>query len=328
MALGMLLGERLGGQTGALLYQGMVALAMFAPLLGVLTAHGGLKKAKTGISWKPQLVGRARWYIIGWLAPPVIAIVGAGLFFLLFPSRFDGSVSYLTNQIPAGTELPFPLPVLVLLQILSSVAYAPLLNMFLAVGEEAGWRGFLTPALQKRLGRIGGLLLSGVLWAVWHWPLILCAAYEYGAGYWGAPYTGMLLMCLFTTALGILLSWLYDRAGSIWAPALAHGAVNATAGIGVMFLDPRFTSFILGPTPAGLVAGIPLFALAAWLLMRKDRPEQRPEAPEMTVPAYRRVGEAPEDAPDGLPVLRMQGGGDPDKEHLPADPITVSEEGK
>jgi len=272
MALGILMAEK----GSPAVYQGLAALAMFAPMLGVLMAHGGLKKAKTGISWRPEIPGRGKYYILAWFAPAAITILGAALYFLLLPERFDRSMGFMAAQIPAGTELPFPMPVLAVIQMFEAVTYAPFINMLLAVGEEAGWRGYLTPYLTKRLGRTRGLVLSGVIWAVWHWPLILCAGYEYGTGYPGAPYTGMALMCVLTTAMGILFSWLYDRADSIWAPALAHGAVNAAAGVGILFMSTEYTSLILGPTPAGLIAGIPLFALAVWALVRRQRPGQGP----------------------------------------------------
>ena len=266
MALGMLL--------GGFWYQPCVALAMFAPLLGVLLSHGGLKRARTGICWKAEIPGHFPWYILAWLGPGVLSLLCAALFFLLLPGHFDRNMSYLTAQIPAGTELPMPLWALAVIQLLEAVTYAPLVNMFLAVGEETGWRGFQTPYLCRQLGRRKGLLLSGAVWGAWHWPLILCGGYEYGTGYWGAPYTGMLLMCAGTTALGILLTFLYEKAGSIWAPALAHGAINAAAGIGVLFLHGGETSLFLGPTPLGLVSGIPLFLLALAVLLRQPAPEK------------------------------------------------------
>ena len=265
MGLGMLL--------GGMWYQGIVALSMFMPLLGVLLSHGGIKKEKTGISWMPAVVGNGRWYLLAWFGPAVLSILCAGLYFLLFPSQFDLSLGYIMRQIPEGTEMPFPAPVLALISLVQSVSYAPFLNAVLAVGEEAGWRGYLTPYLTKRFGRIKGLVLAGCIWAAWHWPLILLAGYEYGTGYPGAPFTGMLLMCVGCTAMGIALSFLYEKAGSIWAPALAHGAVNAVAGIGIMFLKPDITSLFLGPTILGLVAGIPLLALAAYLLLRREKTE-------------------------------------------------------
>ena len=261
MALGLLL--------GGVWYQPLVALAMFAPLLGVFLAHGGLKAARSGLRWKPEIAGRGRWYLLAWFGPVALSIVCAGLFFLLFPGRFDGSLSYMTALLPAGTELPFPPPVLAVIQLLQAVTYVPFLNMLLAVGEESGWRGYLTPYLTRRLGRIGGLLLSGAIWGVWHWPLILLGGYEYGTGYPGAPFTGMLLMCVGCAAVGTLLTLLYEKADSIWAPALAHGGLNAAAGIGVLFLPAGTASLFLGPTPFGLIAGLPLFALALAVLVKK-----------------------------------------------------------
>lgn len=262
--------QGLGILLGGMWYQGLVALCMFMPMLGVFVSQGGLR----GVRWAPQVRGHGRWYLIAWLGPAVLTILCAALYFLVFPERFDPAMGYMTAQIPEGTELPFSLPVLTAIQLMQTVTYAPFLNAFLAAGEEIGWRGYMTPYLTERLGRRPGLLLSGVLWAVWHWPLILLAGYEYGTGYFGAPYTGMLLMCVGCTAIGTLLTLLYEKTGSIWAPSLAHGAVNAAAGIGMLFTHADETSMFLGPTPFGLVAGIPLFILGACVLLRgKPNPD-------------------------------------------------------
>lgn len=252
---------------GGAWYQLFIALAMFAPMLGVLLSQGGLR----GVRWRPRVEGHVRWYLLAWFGPAVLSILCAALYFLFFPGRFDPGMGYMMAQIPAGTELPFPLPMLAAIQLAEAVTLAPVMNAFLAVGEEIGWRGYLTPYLTERFGRRPGLLLSGVVWAVWHWPLILLAGYEYGTGYPGAPYTGMLLMCVGCAAFGVLLTFLYEKTGSIWAPSLAHGAVNAAAGIGILFTHAGETSMLLGPTPFGLVAGLPLFALAAWVLLKRPK---------------------------------------------------------
>ena len=261
--------QGLGILLGSAWYQICVALCMFMPMLGVLISHGSLRKERTCIRWEPQVRGHGGWYLAAWLGPAVISILCAAWFFLLFPDRFDANLSYVTAQLPAEGELPIPPLAMAAVQFVQAITYAPFLNAILAVGEEVGWRGYMTPYLAERFGRRAGLLLSGALWAVWHWPLILLAGYEYGTGYPGAPFTGMLLMCLGCTTMGILLTLLYDKSGSIWAPALAHGALNAAAGIGVLFLHAGETALFLGPTPLGLVSGIPLFVLAAYVLLRK-----------------------------------------------------------
>lgn len=262
--------QGLGMLLGGVWYQALVALGMFMPMLGVFLSHGGLKKEKTGIVWRPEIVGHARRYILAWLGPAALSIVCAALFFALFPVRFDGSMSAYLAAL-GDAELPFPPIVLAAISFMQAITYAPFLNMLPAVGEEAGWRGYLTPYLTKRFGGTAGLLLSGCIWGLWHAPLILLAGYEYGTGYPGAPYTGLILMCVGCAAMGILLSFLYEKAGSIWAPALAHGGLNAAAGIGVLFLANGGADLFLGPTPLGLVSGIPLYLLALWLLIRKRK---------------------------------------------------------
>ena len=251
-----------------ILYTLLLSLCMFAPMVGAWIAEGGLKKSRSGIRWKPVFKGRMRWWLLAWFGAAALAILGAAVFFLVFPARFDPSCSILSAQL-GGEALPFPAWVLALVVLVQSVTYAPFINMFFALGEETGWRGWMTPFLTARMGQKKALLLSGVIWGVWHWPIIFLAGYNYGTGYWGAPFTGGLMMCVACIALGILLSFLYEKAGSVWAPALAHGAFNAVASIGVYFLvGGGGSAMILGPTPLGLVAGIPMFLLAAWVLFR------------------------------------------------------------
>ena len=251
-----------------LLYTPLLAISMFAPLLGAWLANGGLKNDCSGICWKPHIKGNLRWWLTAWFGPALLSILCAVVFFLLFPGRFDPTLSIISAQL-GGEASPLPARMVAAIALVQSVTYAPLLNMFFAVGEEAGWRGWMTPFLTERLGRAKGLILSGVIWGAWHWPIILVVGYNFGTGYWGAPFTGAVMMCLSCTALGILLTWVYEKTRSIWAPALAHGAFNAAASLGTFFLPAGTTAMILGPTPLGLVAGIPLFIIAAHILRKE-----------------------------------------------------------
>ena len=251
-----------------LIYTGFLSLCMFSPMVGAWVAGKGLKRERSGIRWKPVIRGRIRWWLAAWLGAAAIAMVGVAVFFLLFPARFDSSFSVLNEQLEATGASIAPW-VVVAIALVQSVTYAPFFNMLFAVGEEAGWRGWMTPFLTERMEKRKALILSGVIWGAWHWPIILLAGYNFGTGYWGAPFTGALMMCVACVALGILLTFLYEKTDSVWAPALGHGAFNAVAGIGYYFLPAGNTSTILGPTPLGLIAGIPLFLLAAWVLLSR-----------------------------------------------------------
>ena len=133
------------------------------------------------------------------------------------------------------------------------------------------------PRLKEKYGRKTGLKLGGILWGIWHWPLIWLIGYEYGAaagnsiGYAGFPVTGMLLFCVNAVGLGILHDRLYEKSGSIWVPSLFHGAFNAEATIPLTVCLPNTGSVrLLGPAPNGVISGLPILIFAAVLFLRNE----------------------------------------------------------
>ena len=249
----------------------VIMAAMAAPVLAVLLAGQPL----SGMGWKPRVKANIRWILIAWFLPALLTLLGAGLYFLLFPAHLDLSGAALSAL--AGTDVldqlaaqGFTLEQYLGISAVSVLTFAPFVNILPALGEEIGWRGFLSPQLQARFGRRKGRLLSGVIWGTWHWPLIVLIGYEYGTGYVGFPVTGMLLFCVFTAAMGILADWVYEKSGSIWLPSLLHGAINAAAALPLYVCAAEGSSRLLGAAPNGLIAGIPLF-LAACAILAKDR---------------------------------------------------------
>jgi membrane protease YdiL (CAAX protease family) len=112
---------------------------------------------------------------------------------------------------------------------------------------------------------------------MWHWPLIALIGYEYGAaagnsaGYAGYPVSGMILFCIITAGLGVLHAWLYEKSGTIWAPAIFHGAFNAIATIAIVICLPNTgTARLLGPAPVGLISVLPILIAAAVILGKKE----------------------------------------------------------
>lgn len=265
-------GNRMAGQL-------VIAAMMFVPALGVLLSGAGFRD----MGWKLQIRRNIKPILIAWFAPVALTVVGAGLYFLVFPGHFDLSGQYLAAS--AGAEILQKMEaqglsnsLYILISAVSAVTYAPLLNGVFALGEEIGWRGFLYPQLKARFGRRKGWLLGGAIWGAWHWPLIWLIGYEYGAaagnaaGYAGFPVVGMLLFCVITAGWGILHDWLYEKSGSIWVPAILHGAINATAALplSVCLIDTGYAR-LLGPAQVGLLAGLPFLVVAAALLLRAEK---------------------------------------------------------
>ena len=92
------------------------------------------------------------------------------------------------------------------------------------------------------------------------------------------PVTGPLLSCLIATVMGICLDFLYEKTGSVWVPALCHGAINAFAGVPTLVLNPAYSDqLLLGPLMVGLVGGLPIILLGFWLCSRGSAPALKEE---------------------------------------------------
>ena len=255
----------------------LLSVVMFAPLLGVLLSGNTL----SGMGWKPRLKGKIKLLLIAWFLPAVLTAIGATLYFAVCPGHFDMSGEYLAAVAgPAVLEqldaqgLTYPLYILI--SVVGCLTYAPLINMILAVGEEAGWRGFLYPQLKAKFGKRQGWLIGGIIWGIWHWPVIWLIGYEYGTDYAGFPIVGMLIFCIFTTVVGILCDWLYEKTDCIWIPSIFHGAVNAAATLPLaLCITNTGSSILLGPVPNGVLAGLPMIMGAVILFIKSVKSEEQ-----------------------------------------------------
>lgn len=234
----------------------VLAASMYAPAVGTLAARvwGGTPLPRLGVRRR----GPWRWYLLVLVLVPSLLLLGATLCVLAGLQQFDPAFTELRRAAEQTGAPPIP-PEVLIVQLIPATTVAPLFNMVFAAGEEIGWRGYLLAHLQG-LGPRRAALTVGLVWGVWHAPVIAM-----GWNYPGEPVRGPLMMIVFTMVYGVVLAWLRARSGSIWPPALAHGAINAEAGAVGAFLTPA--SPIVG-APIGLVALVPAALLAAALLWR------------------------------------------------------------
>jgi len=103
------------------------------------------------------------------------------------------------------------------------------LNLLFMLGEELGWRGYLFQVTARWSG-IRRIALTGVLWGLWHAPLIAM-----GHNYPGYPIAGIGMMVLFCLLAAFLFDWTRARSGTIWSSAMLHGLLNGTASGAALF---------------------------------------------------------------------------------------------
>ena len=256
-------GESLSG-VPALATQLVVAAAMFCPAIGVvltrLVTREGFKNA-----WlKPHIKGNVKTYLLAWFGPAILTFAGMAVYFLIFPNNLDLSFSYFTATLEATgaplETLPMPIGMLMLVQCVQALFLAPVLNFFTCFGEEWGWRGYLLPKMKNLLPTVPMLLINGIIWGLWHAPMTIIG-HNYGIGYWGFPFTGIAMMCVFCTVLGIFLSYVTLKTSSCIPAVLAHGAINGIAAIGMYFTYDGGNPFI-GPAPTGIIGMIPFILVA------------------------------------------------------------------
>ena len=274
---GIALGAFEYGEAAVPAMVGIIGLSMFFPLVGAIVANLVCKRdGGFDLCWKPRIRGNVRRYLAAWLGTIAVAAAGTVLFFALNPQLFDPSLQSYIASLAASTGLPADQlttttpqgPAMLAGIIVFSVVLVPFINMIPAFGEELGWRGMLFPALAERTSPRIAALISGAIWGLWHAPVI-AMGHNYGMGYDGFPVAGILTMIVACTALGTFLGYLRTRSGSVWPCALAHGAFNAVANIGLLFCIVG--SSLLGPSPLALVAGIPVLALGIVCWLRLPR---------------------------------------------------------
>ena len=228
-----------------------------------------------------QLNIRKAWkqYLLAALIPGALEGIGVVLYFFIFPSHLDLSLTYAAQLLTLNgqtAELPqLSLPLVIGVGLLLILA-APLVivNHAAAFGEEIGWQSFLLPLLMDELGARKAVLLDGVLWGIAHAPLV-CFGLNYTGEYPGAPWSGILMMVLFASTTGIFFSYLTLKSRSIFPACIAHGAINAIREAPLLICLDTY-NVLLGPKPSGLIGMTGFLVLGAIIFVKfMQYPETR-----------------------------------------------------
>jgi membrane protease YdiL (CAAX protease family) len=193
-----------------------------------------------------------QWYLVVILGPAVFSLVVAGVYVLLGGSWAEAAP-------PALLEGPLMMPPLFLV----------ILTLTDGLGEELAWRGFALPRLLSRYNALAASLILGVIWALWHLPLL----WTEGNGMFHQP---IWLLLLDITAKSVLFTWVFlHTRGSVLLAMLFHGATN------LFIVSPDVAS--IGDLTLPLLAAVAKWVLVVGVIVvagpglaRGPRPEALP----------------------------------------------------
>ena len=209
---------------------------MFFPLITALVLqkidkekfnHTGLVNFKIKWSW-----------MVAWLLPVAMVLLCIPINGLMPGVELKYSAEQLINQyhIPEDQQdmvreqlTKFPAIVMMGITLISGLTMGVSVNAIAAFGEEFGWRNYLVNALRAKKFWPAALFI-GVVWGIWHFPLILM-----GHNYPNEPQWGVLMMVVFCVLLGVLELYFVLKTKSMIVAAIMHGTINAVAGMTIYF---------------------------------------------------------------------------------------------
>ena len=195
----------------------MIPAIMWCPALAALVSCRLLGRDFRSLAWRWPA---GRYVAAGYFVPLAYAGIAYAAVWAFRLGGWNSEFVSLVSQrfglggLPAGGALA--------LYIFFSATAGMIRGMATALGEEIGWRGFLVPELAKQMPFTKLSLLSGIIWALWHSPLLLFADYNAGTNKWYA----LACFAVMVISISFVFAWLRLKSGSLWTAALLHASHN------------------------------------------------------------------------------------------------------
>ena len=229
-------------------YQSLIVGRMYIPMLGVVLSLLIMKTGvKDGLKMYGLRIGRRfpQLLLLGASIPYLIYIIGIAYGYLIgFPVM--NPVEKVYSTLPREVRHLLSPSTLLAFSLISAFISGISLNTLFAIGEEIGWRGLMLDELGKRFSLPITSIIIGIVWSLWHAPLIILFGYNYPTN----RLLGILLYTVICIIWTYILSILKILGGSIIPAAVMHGMLNAMVAL------------MLSTIPVQRVLGMPVGLLS------------------------------------------------------------------
>jgi membrane protease YdiL (CAAX protease family) len=219
-------------------------LLMLAPGLAAVITYLVFEHSLRPIGWRP---GRVQYLLLGLAIPLIYCLFEYGLVWFTSQGKYNG-------------QFPPDFLIFILTMLFNGTLSALL--------EEIAWRGFLVPKMIKLSSFTTTAIITGLIWAEWHYPLIIYTNVRLDSP---PLFYSLVFFTVFVVGLSFAAAWLRLRSGSVWSAALLHGSHNALMlhVFNVITTDTGNTWFLLGEYGAmTAIVGLVL-AILFWSLRKR-----------------------------------------------------------
>jgi CAAX protease family protein len=232
--------------------------AMWSPGLAALLTKRLFGEPISELPWK---WGSARYAWLAYLIPLAYALP---VYLVVWLTPLGGFLErdFLTRTAAQFGSSNFPSTATLILFLVLTATLGLVAKTSRALGEEIGWRGFLVPELNKVVGFTGVSVICGLMWAAYHFPVLLFGDYNKGAPAWYS----LTCFTLMVVADSFILAWLTLRSNSLWPAAIFHGSHNLfiQSIFTPLTRDTGRTNYIIDEFGVGLVITIGVGAIIAY----------------------------------------------------------------
>jgi uncharacterized protein len=205
-----------GNRTGGIVF------LQFAPALSAIVTKLIYQRNVYGLGWG---WGKTRYQLVCLVLPFGLSLTSFGLVWLLGFGGFYNQSFIIEAQSgiaeTLGLDIASPYLIMLILTLVNGTI--GLFVAFGAVGEEIGWRGFLVPELYKHYNFTKTSIISGIIWAVYHYPLLI---WLYASKRDISPWPLLVFALIGGIGLSCIMAWFRLKSGSVWTAILFHAALN------------------------------------------------------------------------------------------------------
>ena len=246
-----------GGETAT--QAGISSILMMIPFVAAFITSKKYYKKQGALGFKKC---KFNFILLSLFFPLIYLFSSYGLYWIFskdalsinFTSLIEAAAAY------SGRELPDNIAVIISLAVMIPG------SILTALGEEVGWRGFMYPLMQRLWGFKKAIITSGIIWAVWHLPIII-------AGLYYPPEMNLLfvipLFFVEVFALTVIITWLRVKSNSVWPAILFHAAHNYFDQVVFQSMTNKVNSvYFVGEV--GIIT-LTITVMAAVIILVRDR---------------------------------------------------------